>query len=68
MTELIAETTNGFVNFSSSLKKDCGRVLRPGNLFKFEIALNAALALDVRGPSNPDAEHAQRRLNALTEM
>ena len=65
---LPAETINGFVNFSLSLPKNDGYVLRPQKVLKFEIALNARLALVVEESSNPDATHAKRLLDELTEM
>ena len=63
-----AEKTSGFVNFSLSLPKNDGYVLRPQKVFKLEIALNARFALVVEGSSNPDATHAKRLLDELTEM
>ena len=37
-------------------------------IFKFEIALNARFALEVKESPNPDATHAKRLLDGLTEM
>ena len=63
-----SETINGLVNFSLSLPKIKGHVLRPTVVYKLEIALNARFSLELREFSNPDATHAKRLLDGLTEM
>ena len=68
LNEFSAETTNGFVNFNLSLPKIQGHVLRPMEVFEFEIALNARPAFEVGESSNPDAAHAKRLLDGFTEM
>eukprot|EP00614_Pseudopedinella_elastica_P019182 CAMPEP_0172646436 /NCGR_PEP_ID=MMETSP1068-20121228/240243_1 /TAXON_ID=35684 /ORGANISM="Pseudopedinella elastica, Strain CCMP716" /LENGTH=140 /DNA_ID=CAMNT_0013460697 /DNA_START=1006 /DNA_END=1428 /DNA_ORIENTATION=+ len=65
---LDAETIDGFVKFCLMEPKDSGLVLRPAEVFKFEIPLNARLEFAVGESSNPYATHAKRLIDEYTLM
>lgn len=62
------ETKKGFVEFCLMAQKDSGLVLRPLEVFKFEIPLGTRLESAVGESSNPYARHAKRLLDEYTLM